>query len=71
MSKSEVAAEIVKKFTSKKDQIPALQHHQEFRFPPEVDCARFFIDYEYRPGGTIPRLSVGVYINDDRVCMCM
>jgi hypothetical protein len=62
MSKVEV-------FSSKKEQIVALQHNQEFRIPLEVDCTRFFVDYEYRPGGTIPKLSVGLFINDDRVCL--
>lgn len=53
-------------FSAKKENVLILRHNQEFRFPFEVDCTRFFVDYEYRPGGTIPKLSIGLYIYDDR-----
>jgi hypothetical protein len=47
---------------------PQLGHSSEFRFPDNVDCIRFFVDWEStKTFGNVLDLSLVAYLYDDRV----
>ena len=54
--------------TRDKNAGPLLGHTNEFRFPDDVDCIRFFVDWEsIKTFGNVFDLSLVAYFYDDRV----